>query len=118
MSGRADSADGDCETSALRLPIMAPDDHAPGNLAPSSFIFIPVEPEVLDRCALLTPRERDVLEVLATGATTNDVADRLGVSIEEVQTHIQNIRRTLHAQSKLESVLIALQAGIIDVPPA
>jgi len=82
--------------------------------APSQPLRFP--PEALQRCARLTRRERDVLAVLATGASTDQVASRLRLSSGDVRAHVQNAIRTLQARSKLEAVLLALAAGIIDEP--
>jgi DNA-binding NarL/FixJ family response regulator len=51
--------------------------------------------------------------VLATGASTDEVASRLRMSTDEVRRHIRNCLWTLQARSKLEAVLLALAAGVI-----
>ena len=76
------------------------------------------KPEALQRCSFLSRREREVLAVLATGATTDAAADRLRISRDEVKAHIQSSRHTLQARSKLEAVLMALAADVIPEPPA
>ena len=74
-------------------------------------------PEALERCTRLSRRECDILGILATGASTNETAGRLRISSDEVRAHVQSIMRTLAVRSKLEAVLLALDAGVIDVAP-
>jgi len=70
-------------------------------------------PEALQRAMRLTRRERDVLEGLATGASTAEAARRLRISDDDVRAVVRNCKRTLHAGSKLEAVLMALAAEVI-----
>ena len=51
----------------------------------------------------------------ATGATTEEAARRLRISADEIRSVIQHCKRTLHAASKLEAVLMALAADVIQV---
>src|SRR4051812_9548409 len=74
------------------------------------------EPGALRRCAALTARECEILEVLATGATTDEAAHRLRLSSDEVRAHVQHSMQTLQARSKLEAVLLALRADVIREP--
>jgi DNA-binding NarL/FixJ family response regulator len=64
----------------------------------------------------VTKREREVLVLLATGASTTSVADQLFVSVNTVRNHVQRILIKLGAHSKLEGVAIALREGVIDRP--
>ena len=64
----------------------------------------------------LAPREVEVLQVLATGASTEDAAARLGITTHTVRTHVKNAISKLEVGSKLEAVLIALRAGLIRLP--
>jgi DNA-binding NarL/FixJ family response regulator len=68
----------------------------------------------VERCATLSAREREILRVLATGATAAEVAARLAISVETVRTHTKNALRSVGATSKLEAIFLALQAGIIE----
>ena len=63
----------------------------------------------------LAPRELKVLETLATGASTEQVAERLCITSHTVRTHVKNAMSKLGASSKLEAVLIALRAGLISL---
>ncbi|MEV4418395.1 helix-turn-helix transcriptional regulator [Patulibacter sp. NPDC049589] len=52
------------------------------------------------RDALLTAREREILELVSDGATNWAVAERLTLSEETVKTHMRTIRRKLHVKSR------------------
>jgi DNA-binding NarL/FixJ family response regulator len=54
--------------------------------------------------AQLTQRERDVIELLATGARDREIAERLTVAENTVKRHVQNILRKLGARSRTEVV--------------
>jgi DNA-binding CsgD family transcriptional regulator/ketosteroid isomerase-like protein len=62
---------------------------------------------------VLTPREREVFQLLAQGLTTPKIADRLFVSPATVRTHVQNGIRRLGAHTKVEAVSMAIQRGEI-----
>jgi DNA-binding NarL/FixJ family response regulator len=57
--------------------------------------------------SLLSPREREVLELFACGATYGDVARSLAVSINTVREHVKRIYGKLGVSSKVEAVLCA-----------
>jgi two-component system nitrate/nitrite response regulator NarL len=61
----------------------------------------------------LTPRENEVLRLLAVGKNTREMVDALGVSPATVRTHIENILRKLNVHSRLEAVTVALRDGSI-----
>lgn len=64
----------------------------------------------------ITPRERDVLRHLATGASTADLASDLNISVATARNHVQNILNKLGAHSKLEAVSVAVREGIVEYP--
>lgn len=61
----------------------------------------------------LTPREQQVLRMLATGDGTREIADSLCISPTTVRTHVRNLLEKLSAHSRLEAVLNALQDRLI-----
>jgi len=61
----------------------------------------------------LTPREREVLALLAVGSSTSQIVDALTVSIHTVRNHIRNILTKLNARSRLEAVAIATRIGVL-----
>ena len=55
---------------------------------------------------VLTPRERQVLNHLAAGHTTREIAALLSISVPTVRSHIERILHKLHAHSRLEAVAV------------
>lgn len=62
----------------------------------------------------LTGRERETLLLLAAGASTVEISDRLGVAHNTARNHVQRVLEKLGARSKLEAVAIARREGFID----
>lgn len=58
----------------------------------------------------LSQREKETLEFLVQGLTTKEIADRIGLSIHTVDTHLRNIYRKLNVHSRAGAVAKALQA--------
>lgn len=52
----------------------------------------------------LSPREREVLDLLAGGYIYKEIGDKLGISPETVRTHVKNICEKMHVRSRLEAV--------------
>jgi NarL family two-component system response regulator LiaR len=74
--------------------------------------------EQIERRALaetLTPREREILLLIAEGADNKTIADRLVVSPHTVRTHVQNVLAKLGAHSKLEALTIAARRGLVSL---
>jgi two-component system nitrate/nitrite response regulator NarL len=61
----------------------------------------------------LTRRELEVLELLADGATSEQLSDELSLSPHTVRTHIQNIMSKLQVHSRLEAATFAVRHGIV-----
>lgn len=57
----------------------------------------------------LTPREREVLELLAKGLLYKEISDKLGITYETVHTHIRVIYEKLHVRSRTQAVTRYLQ---------
>lgn len=53
---------------------------------------------------LLSPREREILDRLATGSRTRDIATQLSLSAETVHTHLRHIYEKLHVRTRTEAV--------------
>lgn len=65
----------------------------------------------------LTARELEVLGLLAEGRSTEEIADRLVVSMHTVRNHVRNILTKLGARTKLEAVVVAARTGVVDIGP-
>ncbi len=55
--------------------------------------------------AKLTPREEEILKLLAQGYVTKEISDKLGITYFTSQTHLKNIYEKLHVRSRTEAVL-------------
>jgi len=64
----------------------------------------------------LSPREREVLDLLSRGSAYKEIADTLGISIPTVNTHLHRIYEKLHVRSRGEAV--ARLSGFPPLPPA
>ena len=53
----------------------------------------------------LSPRERDVLELLASGYIYKEVSDKLNITLETVRTYVKRICIKLHVRSKVEAII-------------
>ena len=58
---------------------------------------------------LLTPRENEILELLATGKMNKEVADHLHISSGTVRKHIQHIYEKLQVNTRVEAVNVYLK---------
>jgi DNA-binding NarL/FixJ family response regulator len=63
----------------------------------------------------LTPRELEVLYLLATGASTATAAASLGISTATLRAHVQAVLRKLGAHSRLEAVAEAARLGLVTL---
>lgn len=60
----------------------------------------------------LSAREREVLQLIAEGLSTRQIAERIHVSVKTVETHRQQIMKKLNAKSVAELTKIALREGL------
>ena len=65
---------------------------------------------------VLSPREHQVVELLAAGLTGDEVADRLGISPATVRVHIRNATGKLGASTRTQAVAIAVARGEVSAP--
>jgi DNA-binding NarL/FixJ family response regulator len=62
----------------------------------------------------LTPREKQVLIMIAKGRSSKEIAAELGISDRTVQTHTGNLLAKLHVTSRTQAALIAVRQGLVD----
>jgi DNA-binding NarL/FixJ family response regulator len=84
-----------------------------------------LHPEALTRSATgntalaseapLTPRERQILEMMADGTSNRIIASRLGISRHTVKFHVASILAKLDAESRTEAVARAIRGGLLAV---
>jgi DNA-binding NarL/FixJ family response regulator len=68
-----------------------------------------------EHAVMLTPREREVLALLAAGASNKAIAHALDLSVHTVKFHVASLIEKLGAGSRLEAVAIAIRTGLIMV---
>ena len=61
----------------------------------------------------LSPREREIMHLMAEGRTAEAIADEISVSVETVRTHVRNVIRKLQARNRVHAIAIALERGEI-----
>jgi DNA-binding NarL/FixJ family response regulator len=62
----------------------------------------------------LTPREREVLTLLAEGARGGDIAREMSISVNTVRTHVQSILTKLQVHSRLEAATFAVRHDLVQ----
>ena len=68
-----------------------------------------------DRDAGLTLREREVLVLLAEGASNKDIARRLGISVHTAKFHVGSVLDKLDATGRTDAVAHAARLGVIEL---
>jgi DNA-binding NarL/FixJ family response regulator len=67
--------------------------------------------------ATLTPREVEVLEMIALGYTSRQMGSRLGIAERTVTTHIGHLYMKLGVQSRVQALHCAAELGVVDLDP-
>jgi two-component system response regulator NreC len=62
----------------------------------------------------LTPREREVFQLLAVGQSNKEVANALGMSLGTAKKHRENLQRKLEVNSAAELARIAIREGLLS----
>ena len=90
------------------LTVAAGDDYLDPRLAPL------LSKNGNGRAPTLSPREREILELLCQGLSGEEAAKRLFLSSETVRTHVRNAMSKLGAATRVHAVALALQRGEIS----
>jgi two-component system response regulator NreC len=70
----------------------------------------------VSRGSTLTPREREVIKMLAEGNSVKEIAKLLGLSVKTVEAHKFNLMRKLNIHNKAQLVTYAIQKKILKMP--
>jgi two-component system response regulator NreC len=68
------------------------------------------------RSSTLTPREREVIKMIAEGNSVKEIAAMLGLSVKTVEAHKFNLMRKLNIHNKAQLVTYAIQKKIVKMP--
>jgi DNA-binding NarL/FixJ family response regulator len=77
---------------------------------------VPCAPEIAQRLAALTDREREVLGYVAHGRSNEEIAEDLVLSPLTVKTHVNRAMMKLGARDRAQLVVIAYQSGLVQPP--
>ncbi len=64
----------------------------------------------------LTPREREILELLSTGLSDNEISSRLCIAAGTVRHHVHSILRKLHLRNRVQAAMFARSPGAMLAP--
>ena len=73
--------------------------------------------ERLSRASTLTPREKEILKLVAEGLSVKEVASFLNLSVKTIEAHKFNLMRKLDIHNKAQLVQYAIQKKILCMPP-
>ena len=73
--------------------------------------------EVADAFQPLTPREREILQLMSEGLPNKAIASRLSISERTVTTHVANIYSKLHVNNRVSAIQEAMRRRILDYNP-
>jgi len=62
----------------------------------------------------LTPRQKEILGLVAAGLSTTEIAEMLSLSTETVRNHLRNLRAELGARTRIEAVATARRRGLLS----
>src|SRR3954447_26416379 len=72
-----------------------------------------LSPRATAQLPQLSPREREIMHLMAEGRTAEAIGNELNVSVETVRTHVRNVIRKLQARNRVHAIALALERGEI-----
>jgi PAS domain S-box-containing protein len=101
---------------AQHLPLLE-GDTVVGVLILAYDVRQPVDPRKLDGHTKLTRRQQEILELVAAGRSTTEIAAQLSLSVETVRNHLRRILLELDAHTRVEAIAIAQRLGLLPPRP-
>jgi DNA-binding NarL/FixJ family response regulator len=77
--------------------------------------LIRTRPRATAGAPVLTPREREVLGLVAQGMTNAEIAAALVVGVETVRTHVASVLAKLQARDRTQAVVLGYRAGLVEL---
>jgi PAS domain S-box-containing protein len=77
----------------------------------------PFEPTGSESAPSLTPRQREILDLIASGASTSEIAEKLTLSTETVRNHVRSLLSELQVHTRLEAIAAARRLGLLAPSP-
>jgi DNA-binding NarL/FixJ family response regulator len=74
---------------------------------------LPDKPRPQRNAVGLTPRELDVVRLLAQALTDQEIADALYISLRTAETHVSRILGKLDVRSRTEAAILAVKTGLV-----
>ena len=87
----------------------------PGEIADAAVVVSTAAVPVIDGEVLLTPRELEVLTLLAEGASNKTIARRLGISVHTAKFHVGSLLDKLDAVGRTDALAHAARLGVINL---
>jgi DNA-binding CsgD family transcriptional regulator len=88
---------------------------APGETADATVVLATGAGPMVDGQVLLTPRELEVLALLAEGASNKTIARRLGISVHTAKFHVGSLLDKLDAVGRTDALAHAARLGVINL---
>jgi DNA-binding CsgD family transcriptional regulator len=88
---------------------------APGETADATVMLATAAAPIIDGEVLLTPRELEVLALLAEGASNKTIARRLGISVHTAKFHVASLLDKLDAVGRTDALAHAARLGVINL---
>ena len=101
---------------AQHLPLFE-DEEVVGVLILAWDVRQPPRTLTVDPSPELTPRQREILELIASGRSTTEIAKELTLSTETVRNHLRSLLRELDAHTRVEAIATAQRVGLLSSPP-
>ncbi|MGW2091677.1 response regulator [Promicromonospora sukumoe] len=77
--------------------------------------LVRTRPRAATGAPALTPREREVLALVAQGMTNAEIATALVVGVETVRTHVASVLAKLGARDRTQAVVLGYRAGLVEL---